>query len=172
MQTNHRFCRLLNPYLYRHNIQHSEASTLRWAALNGAVSTLEKVLEAGASPDHPFYSIRCEHTRGIWQDWGPVVLAAKSGHEAVVMFLLEKGANIDPEGRVCPMNVQEDEDEDGGKHTKANPLFWSLAHGQKSVTHAMKSPKVDQEFAKFYEENLRAMVNKTPDWIFFHQNGG
>ncbi|OJJ82219.1 uncharacterized protein ASPGLDRAFT_93792, partial [Aspergillus glaucus CBS 516.65] len=47
MQTNHRFCRLLNPYLYRHNIQNSEASALRWAALNGAVSTLEKVLEAG-----------------------------------------------------------------------------------------------------------------------------
>lgn len=166
MQTNHRFYRLLSPYLHRHNIQHSEASALRWAALNGAVSTLEKVLEAGASSDHPFYSIRCEHTRGIWQDWGPMVLAAKSGHEAVVMFLLEKGANPDPEGWVCPMNVQEDEDEYGGKHTKANPLFWSLAHGQEStlrilVTHAMKSSKADQEFAKFYEENLRAMVNKT-----------
>lgn len=128
------------------------------------MSTLEKVLEAGASPNHPFYSIRCEHTRGIWQDWGPVVLAAKSGHEAVVMFLLEKGANIDPEGRVCPMNVQEDEDEDGGKHTKANPLFWSLAHGQESVTHAMKSPKVDQEFAKF-------MKRIYAPWSTRHQTG-
>ena len=45
---NHRLYNLLNPYLYRHNIQLFQSSALRWAAEYGQEGTARKMLGEGA----------------------------------------------------------------------------------------------------------------------------
>lgn len=102
------------------------------------------MLEARISSNHPLYSMQCKLTRGIWQDWGPIVLIAKSSHNAVVMLLLEKGANLDPEGWLCPINVQ-DEDEDGDKHKGKSSLLVPCSRAEVYlailVTHAIRAQR-------------------------------
>lgn len=160
---------LLNSYLYKHNLRYFEASALAWAASKGVVSTIEMMVEAGASPNLPYHRIPCGE---VWQHFGPIILAIKRGNEAVVNLLLEKGVDPDPAGWVCSVTVQEYRDEQGDKYTQANPIFWALAYGQKSilrilVAHAMKRGPIqmatlteDQAIAEFYAEYLPAMVNK------------
>ena len=47
-QTDRRLYRLLNKYLYHHNVRHGESSALLWASEQGRVETVGKILEVGA----------------------------------------------------------------------------------------------------------------------------
>ncbi|KAH7119457.1 hypothetical protein B0J13DRAFT_392787, partial [Dactylonectria estremocensis] len=46
-RTNSRLFSCLDPFLYRHNVQQSESSALRWAALHGQGRTARKAIGAG-----------------------------------------------------------------------------------------------------------------------------
>ena len=48
-QANRQLCYLLNPVLYRRNIQQSKSSGLFWASRNGKKTSIERLLEEGAN---------------------------------------------------------------------------------------------------------------------------
>src|SRR4051794_39105327 len=72
---------LLNTYLYRHNIQHSESSALLWAAKRGQEATIRKLLAEKTD-------IRAKAQS--------LLLAAKHRHQKVVELLAK---NVDPNTR-------------------------------------------------------------------------
>lgn len=106
-RASHRLYSIYDPCLYRWNVVHGHCSALYWAAEHGNMATFQKALDAGAP-------LSIERPRGELRK-GPVVfrfgrerelhfrdfrphplsLAAKGGHEAIVRFIIEKGASPD-----------------------------------------------------------------------------
>jgi ankyrin repeat protein len=86
-QTNRRLHALLNPFLYRHNVQQSSSSGLLWAAIHGQEATARLFLAEGADTN-------------IHDEDGYYVLqtAADRGNEAIVKLLLERGADVNAKG--------------------------------------------------------------------------
>ncbi|KAF1947364.1 ankyrin, partial [Clathrospora elynae] len=82
-QTDRRLYRLLNKYLYRHNVQHGESSALLWASEQGQVETIRKSLEVGAPIDISDNNGRT-----------PLFQAAERGYVGIVELLLNGGANV------------------------------------------------------------------------------
>jgi ankyrin repeat protein len=81
-QANRRFYRLLNSYLYCHNVQQSGSSALLWAAQHGQEATVRRLLGEGANVQ----AINsCNQT--------PLLLAAEKGHKEVVKLLLDKATS-------------------------------------------------------------------------------
>ncbi|KAH7140446.1 hypothetical protein B0J13DRAFT_64326 [Dactylonectria estremocensis] len=70
-RTNSSLFSCLDPFLYRHNMQQSGSSALRWAALHGQGRTARKAIDAGSE--------------GIGEALG---LSAENGHEEVTRILL------------------------------------------------------------------------------------
>ncbi|KAF4201068.1 hypothetical protein CNMCM8927_002051 [Aspergillus lentulus] len=107
VRASHRLYSIYDPCLYRWNVVHGHCSALYWAAEHGNMATFQKALDAGAP-------LSIERPRGELRK-GPVVfrfgrerelhfrdfrphplsLAAKGGHEAIVRFIIEKGASPD-----------------------------------------------------------------------------
>src|SRR5215471_10038769 len=79
-RTNYHLYNILNPYLYRHNVQQCGSLALLWAANYGQKGTAQKLLEEGAD---------VETSDGYFT---PLLLAAANGHAEVVKLLLEKNA--------------------------------------------------------------------------------
>ncbi|KAJ5385473.1 hypothetical protein N7517_003384 [Penicillium concentricum] len=75
--------RLMNDFLYRHNVLYFGSSALEWAARNGVERTALMSLEAGALPS------AC-----VDEEWQPMALAAAHGHDNVVKLFLDLG--VDP----------------------------------------------------------------------------
>jgi ankyrin repeat protein len=72
-RTNTRLYNLLNPYLYRYDVQQHGSSALLWAAKHGQEATAQKSLEEGA------------HAQSLSKsNQTPLSLAARNGYEAVV----------------------------------------------------------------------------------------
>lgn len=85
LQTCRQLSVLLNRYLYEHNVRHSHATALEWAAKHGQETTARRALEAGA----PLNAVHEEK-------WLPFALACIHGHEAIVRLLLDHGVDPDP----------------------------------------------------------------------------
>lgn len=82
-QVNRGLYNLLNPYLYRINIDSIYKSAISWGAYNGQEPTVRKALEQGA---------------WAWFSWDhtlpkPITLAALRGHANIVKLLLDHGVN-------------------------------------------------------------------------------
>jgi ankyrin repeat protein len=86
-QANRRLYRLLNTYLYRHNIQQSRSSALLWGAQHGQEVTVRRLLGEGAN-------VQALPNR----NQTPLSAAAENGHEKVVKLLLKKGADVNARG--------------------------------------------------------------------------
>lgn len=89
VRANRRLYKILNNYLYQHNVQFSESTALSWAAENGRVSTTRRLLENGANPyPEPGRDahLHVEEPLPLWK-------AASNGHEAIVRLLFENGAS-------------------------------------------------------------------------------
>ncbi|PLB37823.1 ankyrin repeat-containing domain protein [Aspergillus candidus] len=107
VQGNRHLYDLLNPSLYRHNVQHRQSSALTWAAAKGQLPTLEKLFDEGAQiittlpvcpeekNDLPSKqpTIRRDHDSQIPDH--PIVHAALHGHATIVEALLLRGAHPD-----------------------------------------------------------------------------
>ncbi|PLN83683.1 ankyrin repeat-containing domain protein [Aspergillus taichungensis] len=107
VQGNRQLYELLNPLLYRHNVQHRQSSALTWAAANGQLPTLEKLFDQGAQitttlpesleetkePPSKQPAI-CQEQEPQIPDH-PLVHAALHGHATVVKALLLRGAHPD-----------------------------------------------------------------------------
>src|SRR5438034_116131 len=77
VQINHHLYHLLNPFLYRCNVQQFGSSALLWAAERGQGKAARKLLEEEAN-------IEAANDDGFT----PLILAAANGHEEVVKLLL------------------------------------------------------------------------------------
>lgn len=89
-QVNHHLYRLLNQYLYRHNVQQSGSSALVWAAKVGQEETAKKLLG--------------EITKGqnmVDFLMKPLCEAAENGHSGLVLLLLENGADLNATSKIC-----------------------------------------------------------------------
>ncbi|KAL2177075.1 ankyrin repeat-containing domain protein [Thermothelomyces heterothallicus CBS 202.75] len=129
-RTNRWFHSIINPVIYRNNVNLANASCLFWGAENGQLGTLKHALAAGAdlnaSGPLPRKAGEADATSdtendgdGDADDAGaelfeeppdpslqpyctPLHLAAKNGHRDIVEWLLDNGADIDaPSYRVC-----------------------------------------------------------------------
>lgn len=82
-QVNRGLYNLLNPYLYRINIDSIYKSAISWGAHNGQEPTVRKALEQGA------------RARSTWDHTlpEPITLAALRGHANIVKLLLDHGVN-------------------------------------------------------------------------------
>lgn len=103
VQGNRRLYELLNPFLYRHNVQHRQSSALIWAAANGQLPTLEKLFNEGAQvittlpacseamkdPLSKQPALRREHEAQVPDH--PIVHATLHGHAAIVEAFLLRG---------------------------------------------------------------------------------
>ncbi|KAL3472179.1 ankyrin repeat-containing domain protein [Aspergillus californicus] len=74
-----------NPVLYQHNVQHGESSALAWACEHGCLTTVDMILDAGASP---------HETHDAKNIYSPVVVAIMYGHEAIVRRLAQRGVDL------------------------------------------------------------------------------
>ncbi|KAF7122885.1 hypothetical protein CNMCM5793_000995 [Aspergillus hiratsukae] len=89
-QTNRSFYSQLNPFLYRYHAQHYIPSpALAWAAENGQLGTLVKLLQAGAEIT-PVVRRITDH---------PIGKAAANGHAKIVEILLDAGMRDSLQGR-------------------------------------------------------------------------
>ncbi|KAL2870544.1 ankyrin repeat domain-containing protein [Aspergillus lucknowensis] len=79
-RTNRDLYCLLSDFLYRNNIRKFGSSAMFWAAEEGRIDTMRRMLDLGASLDDT-----TEFTT-------PLELAAFSGQEEMVKFLLDRGA--------------------------------------------------------------------------------
>ncbi|KAF1934713.1 ankyrin, partial [Clathrospora elynae] len=87
-QANRRLYCLLDSYLYRYNIQQSGSSALLWAARHGQEATAHKLLREKANIQATNHD-----------DQAPLLLAVENGHTQVVKLLLDKGDNVNEQGR-------------------------------------------------------------------------
>ncbi|CAI7654589.1 unnamed protein product [Penicillium bialowiezense] len=126
--------RLLNDYLYRHNVLYFGSSALEWAALNGAAATARKALAAGALPS------TC-----VDEEWQPMAVAAIHGHEQVVKVFLDLGLDPCREQGWRPLTEefqnQELHDEEGNLNgdykADSDPLSLAIAYGSESVVQLL-----------------------------------
>ncbi|KAF7166029.1 hypothetical protein CNMCM6106_001970 [Aspergillus hiratsukae] len=101
-RTSHRLYSIYEPCLYRWNVVHDQSSALDWAAEHGNMITFQKALDAGAPLPVEYSSEELTSRPKKLHDFEPhpLTLAARAGHEAIVRFIIEKGASpdmIDPE---------------------------------------------------------------------------
>jgi ankyrin repeat protein len=94
-QANRRLYRLLNNYLYCHNIHWSRSSALLWAAQQGQEAKVQRLLGEGAN-----VRVTSDHNQT------PLSLAAANGHEGVLKLLLDKGADLNAQGRYYGNELQ------------------------------------------------------------------
>ena len=81
-RTNDRLYGILNPYLYRHNVERKHGTALTWAAKRGQDVTAQKSLEAakiGVATQYRYYG----RADLLW--------AVGNGHESVVRLLIGSG---------------------------------------------------------------------------------
>lgn len=88
-RTNDRLYSILNPYLYRHNVEREDGTALTWAAKRGQDATAQKSLEAakiGVATQYRYYG----RADLLW--------AVRNGHESVVRLLIGSGlSSLNPE---------------------------------------------------------------------------
>jgi hypothetical protein len=143
---NHRLYNLLNPYLYRRNIQLFRSSALQWAAGHGQEGTARKLLGEGAD---------AENTTKHGDT--PLVLAAKNGHKTLMELLLaEDGLNPDSEGSlgrtalswaaemgnevvVTLLLSKDNVDPDSVDYRIRRPLSWAAQMGNETVVQLLLS---------------------------------
>ncbi|KAJ0119195.1 hypothetical protein J7T55_013432 [Diaporthe amygdali] len=104
-----------NPHLYKHNINHQNANAAIWAAKTGRLNTLLRLYETqtGSRPnlidelwnsryhwDSDFRDMLSVEKgacgAGTAMQFTLLHLAVRSGHDDVVVWLLQQGANIEP----------------------------------------------------------------------------
>ncbi|GLA28587.1 hypothetical protein CBS147346_10720 [Aspergillus niger] len=83
-RTHGTFYRVVNPMLYRYNVQHNNGSALSWGIEHRCLATVQKTLKAGASVNE------CDPDTL----WRPMPLAVLEGDEAIVRYLYEQGVDI------------------------------------------------------------------------------
>ncbi|OIW32706.1 ankyrin [Coniochaeta ligniaria NRRL 30616] len=82
----------INPELYSRDVKNRDSYSLFWAALNGKLSTVKIALEHGADVNRCRLKIQSDE---LESGYSPLHLAAKHGHEEIVAWLLDRGAQID-----------------------------------------------------------------------------
>ncbi|KAE8380348.1 fungal-specific transcription factor domain-containing protein [Aspergillus bertholletiae] len=100
-QTNRYFYRLLNTRLYRFHVLNHDGSALQWAAKHGQVSTMKKLVDAGANLHEEKEGIQVPiPCLGRWTKWAffpppdpLMIMAARYGQESMIEYLLEQGLN-------------------------------------------------------------------------------
>ncbi|KAK2799525.1 hypothetical protein FQN51_006839 [Onygenales sp. PD_10] len=86
--------RLLNDYLYEHNVKYEGSKALLWAAYHGHEKTVQKLLEKGANPNMDGSARHIKYYLGDTPG-PPLHLAAMNGYISMTRILIEKGASID-----------------------------------------------------------------------------
>ncbi|KAF7171061.1 hypothetical protein CNMCM5623_003528 [Aspergillus felis] len=119
VKTNRSLYNLLNPYLYRFNVQQRGSSAVSWAAERGRPETLQKLIQEAAN-----LNIRVDN-HAVAQ---PLLTAAMEGHIGVVKVLLDHG--IPPDQIHDPAD---NEDEPGYDQTRLTAMGWAAARGHKDV---------------------------------------
>ena len=84
VRTNRHLHKLLNFYLYRHNIKYREGIALYFAAWKGRDGTARKAIEAGATIDQ----------RWGWREETALHKAAQHGQLSTATLLIESGADL------------------------------------------------------------------------------
>ncbi|KAJ5834134.1 hypothetical protein N7447_000160 [Penicillium robsamsonii] len=126
--------RLLNDFLYRHNVLYFGSSALEWAARNGVENTARMSLEAGALPS------AC-----VDEEWQPMALAAAHGHDNVVKLFLDLGLNPCRREGWRPLTEeflnQEEFEEDGYPNIlfkpESDPLTLAIKNGCENVVRVL-----------------------------------
>ncbi|KAJ5593429.1 hypothetical protein N7537_010333 [Penicillium hordei] len=112
--SNRSLYRICNPYLYQYNVFHGNSSALYWAAGNGKMDTLQKVVDAGApllkeqakgnlrrqGRRFPQFGVQARRTFREFQPH-PIWLAESAGHKNIVRYMIDRGASVNisnPEG--------------------------------------------------------------------------
>lgn len=118
-QANRQLCYLLNPILYRHNIQQSKSSGLFWASRSGKKASIERFLEEGANVDveklfpkghsKKAGTLLLEDLDGEtvslenYYKIKPLAFAVHNGHAEVVELLLDNGADCNAMCNMRPL---------------------------------------------------------------------
>lgn len=94
-RSSHRLYSICDSCLYRWNVVHGQSWALDWAAEHENMVTSQKALDAGAPLPIEYSDEELTSRRH------PLTLAARGGHEAIICFIIGKGASpdmIDPDG--------------------------------------------------------------------------
>ncbi|KAJ5594239.1 uncharacterized protein N7459_000447 [Penicillium hispanicum] len=127
---SHRFYAITNEKLYRKISQeiqspssHVRTTVLHWAAENGQVACIRRLLQAGVPP-----------APSVTKGWHPIILAAENGHADVVRAFLDFGVDASPPTAFHTF-----------KHF-ANPLTVAAKNGHESVVSLLIEKGADLEF--------------------------
>lgn len=90
-QTNHQFYKIVNPYLYKHNVRWSEeGSALLFGLRNGQFATVQSAFQAGAD----IKLVQYKHGEPL------LSYPAESGNMEMFNLLLGFGANVNAQGTI------------------------------------------------------------------------
>jgi ankyrin repeat protein len=153
-QTNQSLYNLLNPYLYRFNVQQRGSSAVSWAAERGRPETLQKLIQEGAN-----LNIRVDN-HALSQ---PLLTAAMEGHIGVVKVLLDHG--IPPDQIHDPADS---EDETGYDQTRLTAMGWAAAGGHTDVFELLLARGADPTWKEPYKKEsilMLAVEGGNPDIV-------
>jgi CDK inhibitor PHO81 len=135
--------RLLEAKLPPNTLDMDNYSPLVYATLRGSVECVRVLIEEGKVPVQPITSVG---------DLIPLSLASRSGHVAVVLFLLQRGARCLPnsngeypmhlaarEGHVavCKILLHQDGWDTPDKYHEWTPLFFAARYGHDDCVHVL-----------------------------------
>lgn len=121
--TNRRLYEVINPYLYRHDVERCRSSALHWAAERNNQGVAQKALKA----------MKCVRVANEY-DQSALMVAAKHGSYAVARLLLT----------VANLSVT---DKDG-----RTALSWAAAEGHEPIVDLLLSKEADMSVEKFDQE--------------------
>jgi ankyrin repeat protein len=153
-KTNRLLYDLLNPYLYRFNVQQKGSSAVPWAAERGRPETLRKLIEAGAN-----LNIRVDD-HALAQ---PLLTAAMEGHIGVVEVLLDHG--------ILPDQIHDPADneyETGYDQTRVTAMGWAAARGHKDVFELLLARGASPTWIEPYKKEsilMLAVEGGNPDIV-------
>ncbi|KAK4864318.1 hypothetical protein LT330_009845 [Penicillium expansum] len=152
-QVNRGLYALLNPYLYRINVENYDNPAIAWGAYHGQEETVRKALKQGA---------RTWSTYGEGSLPEPITIAALRGHANIVKLLLDHG--------VDPMSSWPNDDD--GKETGLRMARFRMDFDNYTELYPIRDwPPWTAALAKDNAEVLQVLIEKSGfvprPWDFF-----